>query len=251
MSTQTDRLPVEELAQRFRGEMIPLNNTFSYLSLTPLPEEDLRQYLRDPVTALPLKIVERLPKVRVVLVPFLERANGTRTPGGEIVTFEKPAENRQTFWTRRADEEGVTLVFAIKDEQMADYHYSFYSAIASVVSERQEDEPQERFLRLVREELAAEVHGEVDERSWHLKQALLRRPVKSGRESKQFREYARQAFLDTLTLYLHGLCCDIDVETGPRQMASRYLRRRLEMLATAFPPPEGYAIFPETKKRSS
>ena len=63
-----------------------------------------------------------------------------------------------------------------------------------------------------------------------------------------FRDYARQAFVDTLTLYLHGACCDIDVETGPRQMPSRYLRRRLELLMSLFPPPEGYAVLPEQLK---
>jgi hypothetical protein len=45
-----------------------------------------------------------------------------------------------------------------------------------------------------------------------------------------------------------GACCDIDVETGPRQMPSRYLRRRLELLLSVFPPPEGYAVLPEQLK---
>jgi hypothetical protein len=39
---------------------------------------------------------------------------------------------------------------------------------------------------------------------------------------------------------------DIDVETGPRQMPSRYLRKRLELLFSLYPPPEGYAVFPES-----
>ena len=109
-------------------------------------------------------------------------------------------------------------------------------------------ETQERFYRTIREELSAEVHGEVDEKSWHLKQALLRRQTNVRKETKLFREYARQAFEDTLTLYLHGTCCDIDVETGPRQMPSRYLRRRLELLMSLYPPPEGYAVLPEQLK---
>ena len=91
----------------------------------------------------------------------------------------------------------------------------------------------------MREELNAEVHGEVDERSWHLKQALVRRQTNVRKETKLFRDYVRQAFEDTLTLYLHGTCCDIDVETGPRQMPSRYLRKRLELLFALYPPPEG------------
>ena len=56
---------------------------------------------------------------------------------------------------------------------------------------------------------------------------------------------ARQSFADTLTLYLHGICCDIDVDTGPRQLPSRYLRRRLLLLEELFAPPPGYAVFPE------
>ena len=74
----------------------------------------------------------------------------------------------------------------------------------------------------------------------------LRRSGSARRErGKAFSEYARQSFIDTLTLYLHGICCDIDVDTGPRQLPSRYLRRRLMLLEELFPPPKGYVVFPE------
>jgi hypothetical protein len=32
-------------------------------------------------------------------------------------------------------------------------------------------------------------------------------------------------------------------------MPSRYLRKRLELLASLYPPPEGYAVFPEQLKK--
>ena len=67
----------------------------------------------------------------------------------------------------------------------------------------------------------------------------------TAKNTKSFRAYAREAMIDTLTLYLHGLCCDLDVEAGPRQLASRHLRRRLELLRELFPPPRGVAVFPE------
>ena len=66
-----------------------------------------------------------------------------------------------------------------------------------------------------------------------------------GTRTKAFRAYAKQSFIDTLTLYLHGICCDIDVDTGPRQLPSRYLRKRLMAMEQLFPPPKGYAVFPE------
>jgi hypothetical protein len=58
------------------------------------------------------------------------------------------------------------------------------------------------------------------------------------------REYILQAIQDTLTLYLHGLCCDIDVDPNPRQLGSRYLRRRLELLSEIYPPNPGHLVFP-------
>jgi len=247
MSTGTDfgRLTVEELAARFRGDMIPLTSKFSYFTTLPVPEEDLRQYLNDPIAAISPAIVAALPKVGLILAPYLEKGNGK---GGDAVTFERPADARYLAAARR-DVEGMTiLALGTKEVEVADYHYQLYSALATLVAERWPPEAQERFFRTIREELSADVHGEIDERSWHLKQALQRRQTNVRKETKLFREYARQAFEDTLTLYLHGTCCDIDVETGPRQMPSRYIRRRLELLISLFPPPEGYAVLPEQLK---
>jgi hypothetical protein len=146
---------------------------------------------------------------------------------------------------------GAALIaFAHKDQDVADYHYSFYQEIAALVAGRWASEQQSQYFSLLREELSARAHGEVDEASWHLKQALLRRQTNVRRETKAFREYARQSFVDTLTLYLHGICCDIDVEPGPRQLPSRNLRKRLELLESLYPPPDGYAVFPEQVTQS-
>ena len=133
-----------------------------------------------------------------------------------------------------------------KTSRSPDYHYYFSThEIAALLSYRWSAKIQDAWHGLLREELSAEAHGEVDERSWRLKQSLLRRPMAARKDGKPFRDYARQSFEDTMTLYLHGICCDIDVETGPRQIPSRYLRKRLEALKTLFPPPEGHAVFPE------
>jgi hypothetical protein len=239
------RLAVGEVVARARPEMIPLTAQFSYFCVVPVADEDLKPYLHDPVAALPPALTGMLPPVGVILAPYLERANGR---GVEIVTFERPADARYAYSARIQDEQGAVLIMAIKEEEAANYHYTFYREIAELVAGSERGEPLEAFARILREELKGEVHGEVDEQGWRLKQALVRRQSGVRKESKLFREYARQAFLDTLTLYLHGICCDIDVETGPRQLPSRWLRRRLELLQGLFPPPEGYAVFPEQLK---
>ena len=239
------RITVEELASRFDNEMIPLTAKFSYFSILPMAEEDLRQYLHDPIAALSPAIISLLPKISLFLAPYLEKGNGK---SGDTVSFERPMESRFIPASRREHENCLVLALAVKEVEVADYHYQFYNALSALVADSWPEEVQARFHRTIREELSAEVHGEVDEKSWHLKQALLRRQTNVRKETKLFREYARQAFEDTLTLYLHGTCCDIDIETGPRQMPSRYLRRRLELLISLFPPPEGYAVLPEQLK---
>src|SRR5436190_11612665 len=65
MSTDAGRtrLTVEELANRFRGEMIPLTSQYSYFSTLPMAEDDLRQYLNDPISAISPAITGVLPKM--------------------------------------------------------------------------------------------------------------------------------------------------------------------------------------------
>jgi hypothetical protein len=243
------RLSVRQFAERFRGDMIPLSNTFSYFCASvPMSEEDLKEYLQEPVAALPPSISTALPKVSILLVPYLERSNGrerskTKTAPGDYISIEKPPQGRTTMSTHLRLGEETVLVFALKDQEVAEYHYRFYHLLATLMGDHWTHEVETAYARVLLEELNADAHGEVDEPSWRLKQALRR--TKAGRSGKAFREYSRQSFVDTLTLYLHGICCDIDVDTGPRQLPSRYLRRRLLALEELFPPPKGYAVFPE------
>jgi hypothetical protein len=250
MPAQLDlsKLSVRQFAERFRAEMIPLSNTFSYFCASvPMSEEDLKEYLQEPVAALPPSIASALPRISILLVPYLERANArdrNKTKiAADYVSIEKPPEGRISTSTQLRLGEETVLAFALKDQEVAEYHYRFYHLLATLMGDHWTEEMETVYCRVLREELTADAHGEVDEMSWRLKQALRR--TKHARGGKAFREYARQSFVDTLTLYLHGICCDIDVDTGPRQLPSRYLRRRLIALEQLFPPPKGYAVFPE------
>lgn len=237
---------IEELARRLRAELSPINKQFSWYPMIPLAEEDQRQYLQDPIESLPQAAKALLPKIGVVLAPYLEKGHGR---AATAVAETKPPEAKLALSAHVESPELVTLFFTVKGEQVADYHYFFYDEIAALLSRRWPKKAADAWHGLLREELSSETHGEVDERSWRLKQALLRRPVNARRDGKPFRDYARQSFEDTMTLYLHGICCDIDVDTGPRQLPSRCLRRRLELLKGLFPPPPGRGVFPEDLKQ--
>lgn len=240
------RSTVDEIARTLRSRMTPVNSRFSFFPIFPVGEEDLREYIYDPLAALPREICELMPPSGIVLAPYLERAAGRGYPS---VAYEKPPESKLIFATRVDADDFATFFFTVKEEQVSDYHYFLYEALSAVVAQRAPDKVNSEWMELMRSEIEAQVHGEVDERSWRLKQMVLRRAVSARTGGKPFREYATRAFEDTLTLYLHGVCCDIDVDPGPRQLPSRYIRKRLELLRRLFPPPEGYAIFPEDLNR--
>lgn len=251
------RIRVADFLERFRAEMVPLNSRFSYFFAgLPLSEDDVKEYLEEPIAALPPSVLTSLPKLHVVLVPFLERENGkangkqkrhgTAAPGSfEWIALEKPPEAKQISDLRFLNALGADLLFAVKDVDMADYHYFFYRQVATLAEGALDDSARVAYHAMLGDELSASAHGEVDEASWHAKQGLRRRGKSIRRDTKAFTEYARLSLIDTLTLYLHGICCDIDVETGPRQLPSRFLRKRLIWFESIFPPPDGYAVFPE------
>src|SRR5271167_551487 len=84
------KLSVRQFAERFRGEMIPLSSTFSYFCANgPMSEEDLKEYLEEPVAALPPSVTSVLPKISILLVPYLERANGRQGSKPETRKLEK------------------------------------------------------------------------------------------------------------------------------------------------------------------
>jgi hypothetical protein len=144
----------------------------------------------------------------------------------------------------------VIIALATSDVDMSEYHYTLYDAIAGQLTKRAPEGTIVEFGKLLRDELEASANGEIREDSWDLKQKYLHRTSGNGkREATLWNDYQRQAMRDTLTLFLHGICCDIDVEPGPRQLASRFIRKRLELFKGAFPPPEGYALFPEQVRR--
>jgi len=222
-----------------------------------MSEEVLKEYLEEPIAALPPSIAAMLPHISILLVPYLERSGErsskakrkTRSASlekvGDFVVADRPAEGRQSWTSQVSFENETVLVFALKEQDVAEYHYRLYRRLAALVADKWSPEAAAGYKAMIREELASTVHGEVDDESWQAKQALRRRQTNSKRDSPLFAEYVRQSFIDTLTLYLHGLCCDIDVETGPRQLPSRHLRKRLNLLKSLYPAPQGYAVFPE------
>src|ERR1700727_2436218 len=132
-------LSVGQFAERFRGERVPVSNTFSYFCASVrVSEEDIKEYLEEPIAALPPAISALLPKVSIMLVPYLERVDGKEkgtVRRDEFVVNEKPPDSRASWAAQgRFDKEEV-LVFALKDQDVSEYHYRFYNLLATLAAD--------------------------------------------------------------------------------------------------------------------
>lgn len=251
------RLKLGQFAGMHRAQMIPLGARACYFcAALTLSEEDLHEYLTEPVASLPPAIAALLPRLEIFLVPYLERA--TESPGRlktaatePFVAPDKPADEQSLASSFLLTASQAVLAFAVKDAEVADYHYRFYRTIAELVAGPAGEKVPADYVAVLRAEFDRGAHGEVDEESWRLKSELSPRERANVGASRRCRAYIRRSFIDTLTLYLHGICCDIDVETGPRQLASNLLRKRLRQLRSLFPPPDGYAVLPEDLQPAS
>ena len=239
MRTQdsSTQLPLNEVARMADAEMLPLSAGFSYLSLIPMPDEDLKPYVHEPVASIPPGICALLPPVRIVLVPYMAW-NADRSDAN--VWFKQPPARDAVRINQTMDGKRMLLLLAMRSEPVPEFHDTFFRAVTRMAADALNSHFLESYASIVKAELQANVHGEVGEDSWNLKQDL-----NGAIKGKRFSRYLAASLEDTMSLYLHGICCDIDVEKGPRQLASRYLRKRLDSLHQFFPPPDGFAVFPE------
>ncbi len=263
------KLHLGDFAQRFHRDATAFGPVFSYYAAAvPFSAEEVRDFVEEPVLALPHRILTGLGKIVILFVPFLERPTPAAPPAGNgkraaaekapdfdpretLVAMDPPAPANRipvAYLAPANPDEPHIFAFGVQDVDSSDYHYNFFHSIARLVFYTQPDAVLAGYRLLLRDELKNRVHGEVDDASWKAKLDLLKKESGIRGESKLFVEYAAASYIDTLTLYLHGICCDIDVEPGPRQIASRHLRKRLQFLQSNFPQPEGYAVFPEELK---
>ncbi len=139
------RVSVGQFAERFRGEVIPLSNTFSYFCASvPMSEEVVKEYLEEPIAALPSALASMLPRISILLVPYLERTSERATlktsrkkrktldKVADFVVAERPADGQQSWASQVSFENETVLVFALKEQDVAEYHYRLYRRLSTL-----------------------------------------------------------------------------------------------------------------------
>jgi len=86
--TEVSRIPLEAFAGQAQRGLQPLVDRIDYYSTVPLDAEQVKQSLHDPAAVMPRSLLERIPPIRLVLVPYLEKGPAGST---DSVMFERPA----------------------------------------------------------------------------------------------------------------------------------------------------------------
>ncbi len=248
-TTDSTRLTAAEFIARCRDLLIPLPGSVSYFSVPPVDEKDSERLVLDPASAFPPKLLELIPNLCLILVPYLEA--DPSSPAGDpkfLIAFKEPSEEARkfvAFQTVKDDGAKTYLFLAVRDEGLFDAHIVLYKALAEKIVDSTGSEFMQPFSEIVDRELGSGVRGELYEPIWELKKELLGYKGDGPKRAELLAEYLRESLVETLTLYLHGLCCDVDVIGGPKQLPSKLIRDRLEMLRKLLPPPDGVALFPD------
>ena len=246
LSTESTSLATAEFIAKCSDMMIPLRGSLAYFSVVPLDERESERLIFDPTSAFPPRVSEIIPKLRLVLVPYLESSSGPDdAETGVRIAFQPPADSARRYAEFEKCNGASYLFIAVRDEELFDAHILLYRTLAGKLIDRAGPELAQPFYDQVDSELDARAHGEVHELAWRCKQDLLSYSGDRAGRLAALADYRRQALEDTLTLYLHGLCCDLELEPGPKQLASKYIRKRLLLLKDQLPPPDGVALFPE------
>ena len=95
-------------------------------------------------------------------------------------------------------------------------------------------EERRAWLKLLREEIEAEVEGEIDERALREKRAMLSSRVLAA-SPRRMERYAEASFAGTAAEFVHSLWHEVTVQDGPDYLPLPWLRRRLGLFTRWFP----------------
>lgn len=143
-------------------------------------------------------------------------------------------------WTETP--EGIEIEVGIEGVEAHDLAMEVLTCLGQALWETAETTQRKSYLGLLRSELGAGVEGEIDEGALDEKRQLLSSPVLAS-SRRQLVRYARASFSETAAEYVHCLWHEVTVRTGSEHLPAEWLRRRLELFTSWYPPDRGYRLF--------
>ena len=164
------KVSVGQFAERFRGEVIPLSNTFGYFCASVPMSEEVREGISgrtggraaaghrgDAAAHLyPAgSLSGALERTRARTKPKRKTQRSQRKLA-DFVVAERPAEGKQSWASQVSFENETVLVFALKEQDVAEYHYRLYRRLALWSPTNGRQTAAASYKAMIREELTDE-----------------------------------------------------------------------------------------------
>lgn len=191
-----------------------------------LPPAEAELALREPAAAVPEAVAARLPPLRWFASPYIRCEDD-----GEMLSEEPgDSEMHSSLWIEDPSEIRIFLAFG--DTSVHDAGFELLAVVGRLLAARVSDEEFAAYAALLREELARNVAGEIDEEALEAKEQAAP-------------DYVTISLASTIAEYMHALWHDVEVREGPEHLDKRSLRRRFDWLAALFPANPGFRLFRE------
>jgi len=134
----------------------------------------------------------------------------------------------------RRTEEGLEITVATEGVEEHDVALEVLLCVGQALWEVTTPAEREEWLRVIGEEIGAEVEGEIDEDALVEKRALLGGQVSAASRRRLLR-YAGASFASTVAEYVHSRWHEVTVREGPEHLPEDWLRRRWQVMERWFP----------------
>src|SRR6266478_5441742 len=150
------------------------------------------------------------------------------------VQFELRASEEEVASRWRWGETGVEVEVNLNETSPHDCALELLTCLGQALWNSASAEERRAWLELLREEIEAEVEGEIDEGALREKRAMLSSRVLAA-SPRRMERYAEASFAGTLAEYVHTLWHEVTVQAGPDYLPLLWLRRRFELFSRWFP----------------
>jgi len=205
-----------------RSGTLSLAHGWKLIREAETPAALIRDFVRPAVRAVPGSLAQRVGPCRISLPAALDGDAASR-------------------WTAAGDVLEVSVATAGVEQH--DVAMELLVCLGQAVWEKLSDDEFHNYWTLLREEIGAGIKGEIDEQALEAKRSLFASEVHAGNRRRLTR-YGLASFAGTAAEYIHCLWHDVTVRTGSDHLPAPALRRRLELLASWFPPDPGHHLFP-------
>lgn len=186
------------------------------------------EFIRPAVRVVPSSMARRLGPCRILLLAEAEAGVTSR-------------------WTRTTSGLEVSVTTGQFEEH--DIAMELLVCLGQALWERLSVAELRAYWTSLRDEINSGIEGEIEEQALDEKRSLFESRSHAN-SVRRLETYGCASFAGTAAEYVHSLWHDVSVRSGANYLPAGPLRRRLQLIASWFPPDRGHRLFPPARRHT-